>query len=266
MKMHNNLITKLLDKDPIKRLFDIFENEKKEVRIVGGSIRDALLGIETKDIDIAANIHPDEIIAILKKHKLNYENFAYKYGSITTIIESQKIQITTLREDINQMGRHTNIIFTNDWKKDAARRDFTINALYLSSNGEIQDYFNGEEDLKKNIIHFIGNIEISIQEDFLRIFRYYRFLGIFEDSKSIQGYEKILSQYFEKSFNHLSNDLIRQEILKMFNTSFPRNCFFNRKNSMKKKYWVELVKQHFIKTSYDIGLNKCLNKIDLLIN
>ena len=111
--MNKNLITKLLDQDPIKRLFDIFEDEAIEVRIVGGCVRDALLGFSTKDIDIAANIHPDEIIVILKKHKLNYENFAYKYGSITTTIEGQKIQITTLREDINQMGRHTNIIFTN---------------------------------------------------------------------------------------------------------------------------------------------------------
>jgi len=263
--MNNNLIVKLLDQDPIKRLFDIFEDEAKEVRIVGGCIRNALLGVKTKDIDIAANIHPDEIIAILKKHKLRYEIFAYKYGSITTIIGGQKIQITTLREDINQMGRHTNIIFTNDWKKDAARRDFTINALYLSSSGEIKDYFNGKEDLEKNIIHFIGSIETSIQEDFLRIFRYYRFLGIFENPKLIEDYDKILSQNFEKSFNYLSNDLIRQEILKMFNTPFAENCFFIR-DSMKKKYWIELVTKHFIKSSYEIGLKKCLNKIDLLVN
>ena len=263
--MNKNLITKLLDQDHIKRLFEIFEDEAIEVRIVGGCVRDALLGFSTKDIDIAANIHPDEIIVILKKHKLNYENFAYKYGSITATIEGQKIQITTLREDINQMGRHTNIIFTNDWKKDAARRDFTINALYLSSSGEIKDYFNGKEDLEKNTIHFIGSIETSIQEDFLRIFRYYRFLGIFENPKLVEDYDKILSQYFEKSFNYLSNDLIRQEILKMFNTPFAENCFFIR-DSMKKKYWIELVTKHFIKSSYEIGLKKCLNKIDLLVN
>ena len=263
--MNNNLIIKLLDQDPIKKLFDIFEDEAKEVRIVGGCIRDALLGFKTKDIDIAANIHPDEIIAILKKHKLSYEIFAYKYGSITTIIEGQKIQITTLREDINQMGRHTNIIFTNDWKKDAARRDFTINALYLSSSGEIKDYFNGKEDLEKNTIHFIGSIETSIQEDFLRIFRYYRFLGIFENPKLIEEYDGVLSQYFEKSFNCLSNDLMRQEILKMFNTPFSKNCFFI-KSSMKKKYWIELITKHFIKSSYEVGLKKCLNKIDLLVN
>ena len=77
---------------------------------------------------------------------------------------------------------------------------------------------------------------------------------------------KVLSQYFEKSFNYLSNDIMRQEILKMFKTSFPINCFFDKQNSTLKKYWIELTKEHFIKTSYDIGLNKCLNKIDLLVN
>ena len=132
--MNNYSLGNLLQKYSIKRLFDIFENESKEVRLVGGCIRDAFLGKETKDIDVAANVKPDEIIKILNKHKIQYENFAYRYGSIIAIIEDQKFQITTLREDINQMGRHTNIIFTNDWKKDAKRRDFTINAMYLSSD------------------------------------------------------------------------------------------------------------------------------------
>ena len=135
--MNNYSVGNLLQKYSIKRLFNIFENESKEVRLVGGCIRDALLGKETKDIDVAAKVQPDEIIRILDKHKIQYENFAYKYGSIIAIIEDQKFQITTLREDINQMGRHTNIIFTDDWKKDAERRDFTINAMYLSNDGTI---------------------------------------------------------------------------------------------------------------------------------
>ena len=145
--MNNYSVVNLLDTYSIKRLFDIFENEAKEVRLVGGCIRDALLRKETKDIDVAAKVQPDEIIRILDKHKIQYENFAYRYGAIIAIIEDQKFQITTLREDINQMGRHTNIIFTDDWKKDAERRDFTINAMYLSSDGTIKDYFNGQRDI-----------------------------------------------------------------------------------------------------------------------
>lgn len=266
--MNNYLIPILLDQHPIRKLFDIFKGKSKEVRLVGGCIRDALMGKEMKnikDIDVAANIEPDEIVKILDTKKIQHEDFAYKYGSITAFIANKKFQITTLREDINQIGRHTGIIYAKDWKKDAERRDFTINSMYLSSTGELHDFFNGKDDLRNNTLRFIRNIEDSIQEDFLRIFRYYRFLGVFKDPKIIEQYDEVLSKYFEKSFNYVSNNLIRQEILKMFNTSFPINCFFN-KDSMKKKYWIDLVTQKFIKSSYDIGLSKCLNRIDLLIN
>ena len=264
--MNNYSVVNLLDTYSIKRLFDIFENEAKEVRLVGGCIRDALLGKETKDIDVAAKVQPDEIIKILDKQKIQYENFAYKYGSIIAIIEEQKFQITTLRKDINQTGRHTNIIFTDDWKKDAERRDFTINAMYLSSDGTIKDYFNGQRDIAESKLKFIGNIDERIQEDYLRIFRYYRFLGIFEKPQLIDGYEVTLKKYCQESYSYLSNDLIRQEILKIFNTSFPLNSFYSNINNKEKRFWIELTKNHFTKTQYDLGLNKCLNKIDLLVN
>lgn len=264
--MNNYLINILLDQNPIKKIFDIFENEGKEVRLVGGCIRDALLGMKTNDIDIAANIYPEEIIRILNIHKLKYEDFAYKYGSITTVIEDKKFQITTLRKDINQMGRHTNIAFTKDWKKDAERRDFTINAMYLLSDGSIKDYFNGRQHLIESKLQFIGNIDERIQEDYLRIFRYFRFLGIFQEPQLICQYEENLNKHCAKSFSYLSNDLLRREILKMFNTPFPLNSFFDRENSMKKRYWIDLVTKHFIKSNYEIGLKKCLNKINLLVD
>ena len=264
--MKEQSLSALINQKSIQFLFKIFENASKEICLVGGCIRDALLNKETRDIDLATNATPNVIIQILSKNNLRYEDYAYRYGSITTFIEGQKFQITSLREDINQLGRHTNIIYTNDWEKDAARRDFTINAMYLTSNGKLKDYFNGQEDLIDNTIRFIGNIEDSIQEDFLRIFRYYRFLGIFAEPNLIREYNKILHKYFIKSFDFLSNDLMRQEILKMFHTSFPINSFFNMNNKIEKKYWIELICKHFIKTKYEIGLNKCLNKIDLLIN
>ena len=91
-------------------------------------------------------------------------------------------------------------------------------------------------------------------------------MGIFHKPQLIDGYEKILKRYCLESFNYLSNDLLRQEILKMFNTSYPLNSFFNNKDNKEKRFWIELTKNHFVKTQYDLGLNKCLNKIDLLIN
>ena len=264
--MKEQSLSDLLSKKSIQSLFNIFEVESKEICLVGGIIRDTLIGKVASDIDVAANVTPNEIVEILKKNNFHYDDYAYKYGSITTYIDDQKFQITTLREDINQTGRHTNVIFTQDWKKDAARRDFTINAMYLSGDGKIKDFFNGKKDLDNNTIRFVGNINKSIQEDFLRIFRYYRFLGTFDEPKFIKDYEEILLNYLEQSFNFLSNDLIRQEILKMFNSSFPLNSFFENKKISKKKYWVKLIEKHFLRVNYDIGLNRCLNKIDLLIN
>ena len=264
--MKDHSLFALLDQKSIQFLFDIFENDIKEVCIVGGSIRDALAAKKPKDIDMATSANPNEIIKILKKNNLPFEDYAYKYGSITAHINNKKFQITTLREDINQSGRHTSIIFTQDWKKDALRRDFTVNAMYLNRSGQIKDFFNGKEDLVNGTLRFIGKIENSIQEDYLRIFRYFRFLGIFKKPNLIKNYDKILSIYFEKSFKFLSNDLIRQEILKMFNTPYPLNSFLNNKKTMEKYYWIDLVKKHFIKTDYEIGLTKCLNKVDLLIN
>ena len=253
----------LLKKDSVKSLFEILNTKTNEARLVGGCIRDSILGRETSDIDVATNIKPNAIIKILNNHNIEYNDYAYKYGSITAIIKHQKFQITSLRKDYNQIGRASNVAFTNDWKIDAERRDFTINAIYLSSDGTITDYFNGQKDLSISKLQFIGNIENRIKEDFLRIYRYYRFLGIYQNPLIDSNDEKILQKYFPESFKYLPNYLIRQEILKMFNNSYPLNSFYN--HNKEKKYWVELTKNHFIKNKYDIGLNKCLNKINLLI-
>ena len=263
--MNNYSIINLLEKNSIKYLFEIFSEKKIELCLVGGCVRDALLDKSIQDIDVAINILPNEIIKILNKNNLEYEDYAYKYGCISTIIEGQKFQITTLREDINQLGRHTNVIFTEDWYKDAKRRDFTINAIYLSRKGTIKDFFNGIYDLQDKKIRFIGNIEDRIKEDYLRIFRYYRFLGIFETPQIIEIYEEILKKNFTNSFNYLSNEIVRQEILKMFKNPFPLNSFFNGHNDYQEKYWLGITRKQFLKTKYDFGLKKCLNKINLLI-
>lgn len=264
--MKEKLLSNLLNQKSIQSLFEFFDNESKEIFLVGGCVRDAFFGKISRDMDVAANIHPSEVLKILRKKNLEYDDYAIKYGVISTSIEGQKFQITSLRKDFNSIGRHTNIRFIDSWKQDAARRDFTINAMYISRDGRMKDFYNGSEDLINCSIRFVKNIEDSIQEDFLRIFRYFRFLSIFEKPKLIEGYEKILLSYCEKSFNHLPNDLIRQEILKIFNSPFPLNSFFDDKENLEKRYWVELTKKHFFKTDYNIGLTRCLNKIDLLIN
>ena len=264
--MNNIRTTDLLNKDHIKYLFSIFEKNNAEIRLVGGCIRDLFLNKESKDIDTATVIEPNEVLELLINNNIEYDDFAMQYGSLIAYPLDQKVQITTLREDINQIGRHTNVIYTTSWEKDAARRDFTFNAMYLGSNNKLYDYYNGKEDLVEKKIRFIGEIEERIKEDYLRIFRYFRFLGLFELPNIILKDQKIVEKYIHESLLILTNDMIRQEVLKMFNMPYALNCFNKSHQTYIKFKWVEIIKEHFIRTNYNLGLNKCLNKIDNIIN
>ena len=261
--MTENNINSLLDLDHIKLLFSIFKNNNSEIRLVGGSIRDTLINREIGDIDSATALEPTDVLELLENNNIEYDDFAIRYGSITAYPNSKKIQITSLREDINQLGRHTSVLYTKDWKKDAARRDFTFNAFYLGDTLKIYDYYNGQKDLKNKSIKFIGEIEDRIKEDYLRIYRYFRFLGLFDLPYINNKTQLIVEKYIHESLIVLTNDVLRQEILKMFNMPYPLNCFYQSHVKFK---WVEIVKEHFIKTNYELGLKKCLNKIDNIIN
>ena len=261
--MSNNKINTLIDEEHIKILFSIFKNQNADIRLVGGSIRDLLMNREIADIDSATDLEPNEVLQLLKEHKIEYDDYAIRYGSIIAYPNNKKIQITSLREDINQLGRHTSVLFTKDWKKDAARRDFTFNALYLGEDSKLYDYYNGQEDLQAKVIKFIGEIEDRIKEDYLRIYRYFRFLGLFDLPLIDKKTQSIVEKYIHESLAVLTNDVIRREVLKMFNMPFPLNCFYRSQVKFK---WVEILKEHFIKTNYELGLKKCLNKIDNIIN
>jgi poly(A) polymerase len=163
--MSNNKINSLIGEEHIKTLFSIFKNQNAEIRLVGGSIRDLLMNREISDIDSATELEPNDVLDLLKKNNIEYDDFAIRYGSIIAYPNNQKIQITSLREDINQLGRHTSVLYTKDWKKDAARRDFTFNALYFGEDCKLYDYYNGQQDLKDKAIKFIGEIEERIKED-----------------------------------------------------------------------------------------------------
>ena len=147
--MEINKITNLLNLEHVKFLISIFKEKNIEIRLVGGCIRDALLEREIKDIDTATTLEPQDVLSLLKKNNIEYDDFAIQYGSIISYPLNKKIQITTLREDVNQLGRHTNVIYTTDWKKDAARRDFTFNALYLGGNNKLYDYYDGQSHLRE---------------------------------------------------------------------------------------------------------------------
>jgi tRNA nucleotidyltransferase (CCA-adding enzyme) len=148
-----------------------------EIRIVGGAVRDMVQGKDPKDIDMASDARPEAMMDILDQVGIRHEPTGLQHGTITAIIDGEPIEITTLRIDSDQDGRHAEVEFTNDWRKDAERRDLTINAMSMDLNGTLHDYYGGLEDIKNNVATFVGNADKRMQEDYLRILRYFRFQG-----------------------------------------------------------------------------------------
>ena len=159
------------------KIFDAIDTfaPESEIRYVGGCIRKIIKNEKVDDIDMATNLEPNEVCAALKKNKINYYKTGIEHGTITAIIDDNKFEITSLREDVLTDGRHAKVKFSKSWKEDASRRDFTINSIYSNRDGNLFDPFNGKNDLEKGIINFIGDTEKRIEEDYLRIIRYIRF-------------------------------------------------------------------------------------------
>ena len=170
-------IQKITNNTPVKRIFDAINSfsSKSEVRYVGGCLRKMINGEEVDDIDLATNLEPDKICEALAQKKINYFETGIEHGTITAVIDKYKFEITTLREDISTDGRHAKVKFSEDWKEDSLRRDFTINSIYADCYGNLFDPHDGKKDLENGLINFIGNTDKRIKEDYLRILRYVRF-------------------------------------------------------------------------------------------
>ena len=151
------------------------EKNKRQAMFVGGCVRKHLTMKEVDDIDIATIFTPEQIIKKFENTNVQVKKTGFEHGTLTLILDGQTFEITTLREDVSTDGRHANVSFTDDWKKDSERRDFTINAIYLDQRGKIFDPQSGFEDLKNKKIKFIGDPNQRIKEDYLRILRFIRF-------------------------------------------------------------------------------------------
>jgi poly(A) polymerase len=150
--------------------------EAGETRYVGGCVRDTLLGMPVSDVDLATRLEPHEVVRRLEAARIKAVPTGLAHGTITAVSAGQPVEVTTLRRDVSTDGRHATIAFTRDWREDAARRDFTINALSADpSTAEIFDYFGGEADLEARSVRFIGEPLKRIAEDHLRILRFFRF-------------------------------------------------------------------------------------------
>lgn len=183
-------------------------------RIVGGAVRDTLLEIDTADVDLATTHEPEHVVDLLEAAKIKAVRTGIKHGTITAVANDEVYEITTLRRDLETDGRHATVAFTDDWREDAARRDFTINALYADpGSGELFDYFGGIDDLKARRVRFIGNPLTRIAEDHLRILRFFRFLARFGDTPDPEGLQACTDR--ANDLMALSRERIANELLRL---------------------------------------------------
>lgn len=204
-----------------RRVLAALDAEGGYTRIVGGAVRDTLLGLPVQDVDLATRFLPEEVIRRLQAAKIKAIPTGIEHGTITAVSNHQPFEVTTLRRDVSTDGRRATVAFTEDWQEDAARRDFTINALFANPlTGEIFDYFGGLEDLEARRVRFIGQPLERIAEDHLRILRFFRFHARFgRGAPDAAGFEACVAR--ANDLMALSRERIREEILRLLAVADP---------------------------------------------
>jgi tRNA nucleotidyltransferase (CCA-adding enzyme) len=198
----------------IKKLDKVFKSNNYELRIVGGAVRDLALGKTPKDIDLATDATPDEMIAILDKAGIRHKPTGLEHGTITAILDKEPFEITTLRADTETDGRHAEVEFVKSWEEDAKRRDLTYNAMSMDMEGKVYDYFDGMDDLQDKVSNFVGDADERIKEDYLRILRYFRFQGRLSTPTWDKDTLKAISSNV-KGLQQISAERIWQEMSKV---------------------------------------------------
>ena len=191
-----------------------------EARFVGGCVRDALAGRKIKDIDIATPARPERVLSLIEDAGLKAVPTGLQHGTVTAVADHHPFEITSLREDVETFGRHATVAFTDDWKADAARRDFTFNALSLAPDGRLYDPFEGRADLAAGRVRFVGDPVARIREDYLRILRFFRFqahYGLIEpDRQTLAAIQANLD-----GLDRLSGERLGAELRKLLSAPDP---------------------------------------------
>ncbi|MFL6721543.1 MAG: CCA tRNA nucleotidyltransferase [Sphingomonas sp.] len=199
----------------MRRLLGALGADEELTRYVGGAVRDDLLGLPVSDIDLATRIAPEEVIRRLENAKIKAVPTGIEHGTVTAVSDGQPFEITTLRRDVSTDGRRATVAFTDDWQEDAARRDFTINALSADPRtGQLFDYFGGLADLEQRHIRFIGDPLQRIAEDHLRILRFFRFHARFDAGQPDAAALAACSER-ANDLMALSRERIADELLKL---------------------------------------------------
>ena len=209
---------------PVRMLFDALANGGIVARFVGGCVRDWVLERPISDIDIAVDKPPETVMKALAAADIKVVPTGLKHGTVTAIVKSRPFELTTLRRDVETDGRHAIVAFTDDWREDASRRDFTFNALYADRAGTIYDYFDGQTDLKAGRVRFIGDPEQRIAEDRLRVLRFFRFHARF-GKPPFDGPSFDACRRNAATVSGLSGERVRKELLRTLDAAGGADAF-----------------------------------------
>ncbi len=204
----------------VRRVLACLDNAAMEARFVGGCVRDALLGKAITDVDLATPAVPEQVLQLFNEAGLKPFAPGLSHGTVSVAREGFTIEVTTLRHDVETDGRHAKVAFTDDWRRDAARRDFTINAMSCTAQGKVFDYFGGLVDLESGRVRFVGNARDRIQEDYLRLLRFFRFHAHYGrgdlDADGLAAAHALAPQIAQ-----LSGERVRSEVLRLLEAPDP---------------------------------------------
>lgn len=203
-----------LNAGPIRRIFGLLNSGGEEVRVVGGAVRNALLGLPPGDIDMATTALPEEVMRRAREARIKAVPTGIDHGTVTLVVDGHPFEITTLREDVETFGRKAKVAFGRDWQRDAERRDFTMNALSITADGLVHDYVGGLADLRARCVRFIGDPAQRIAEDYLRILRFFRVHAAYgDDAPDRAGLHACIEG--RAGLAKLSAERVRMEVLKL---------------------------------------------------
>ena len=218
-------MTNLADRDwfqepGLQRVMALLNSGGAETRVVGGAVRNSLMGLAVGDIDLATTLVPEEVIERAEAEGIKVVPTGIEHGTVTLVFEGKGYEVTTLRRDVETNGRHAEVAFGASWQEDADRRDLTINALYVGLDGEVIDLVGGLKDIETKTIRFIGDAEQRIAEDYLRVLRFFRFFAHYgsgrPDTEGLKASARARTQ-----LKSLSAERVWSEIKKLLSARDP---------------------------------------------
>jgi poly(A) polymerase len=203
-----------LTEGALGKLMVALDRDGEEARVVGGAVRNILMGEPAGDIDVATTALPDEVMRRAQAAGFKAVPTGIEHGTVTIVVDHRPFEVTTLREDVETFGRHATVRFGRDWRADAARRDFTINALSLSRDGVVHDYVGGLADIAVRRVRFIGQASARIAEDYLRVLRFFRFHASYGVGlPDPEGLHACIAA--RDKLDRLSRERVRMELIKL---------------------------------------------------